>query len=278
VTPRYTEDLPRLAAEAVKIARCHCGSCINFHLLWPYLRLAKGSGGDVNNAVFRAALERWLSKPGRKVLIAGAADTGVLAVVARAANVTSEITIIDRCNTPLALCRDFAERWSLPIEAVRLDLRQRDLGEAFDIVVVHSLLQFVPADNRVDVLSRLRHSLRPDGRLLIVFRTSVQIEGDLLREYRETYSNDVIRELMAKKISLPEDHDAFRHRLDEYSEERRAREGAHQSHGEVEQMIVDAGFAIEEFTPIDADLAVTFQKFNAKIDKRRFMIVAKPRI
>ena len=276
-TPPFIEDLRQLAAQASIIARRRCGSCTNFHMLWPYLRLAKASGGDVDEPFFRTALERMLSVRDQKVLIAGAADTGLLAVVARAAT-RSKIIVVDRCETPLELCRKFAERWFLQVETVHSDLMNLDVGSIADLVIAHSLLQFIPADRRVDVLSRLRRSLRPGGRLLIVFRTSSRIEGNLLQEYRETYSNNLIKELEAINIPLPERREDFRRRVDDYSEERRAREGAHHTRADVEQMIRDAGFAIEELTAIEAKLSAPFRDFNAKIDKRRFLIIAKPRI
>jgi len=42
---RFSEDLRRLAEEAFELADQTCGSCKNFHMLWPYLRLAGASGG-----------------------------------------------------------------------------------------------------------------------------------------------------------------------------------------------------------------------------------------
>jgi ubiquinone/menaquinone biosynthesis C-methylase UbiE len=275
---RFTEDLRQLAAEACDVARRLCGSCKNFHLLWPYLRIAKASGGDVDEPLFRAALNRLLSGCGQKVLIAGAADTGLLAVVARAASSGPEIVVLDRCGAPLELCRRFANRWSLPIETLQMDLMELNVGSRFAVVVVHSLLQFIPTDRRVDVLSRLRRSLRPDGRLLIVFRTSKRIEGSLLREYRETYSKSLIKSLDKMKIPLPERREDFRRRVDKYSEERRTREGAHQNRSDVEQLIEAAGFSIEELTLIEANQSTPFRQLTAKIDKQRFLMVAKPKI
>jgi SAM-dependent methyltransferase len=271
----FNEDLRQLAADASTIAQRRCGACRNFHFLWPYLRLAKSSGGDVDEVLFRAALEHLLSGHGRTVLIAGAADTGVLAVVARAAGSGPDIIVVDRCETPLELCRRFAERWSLPVETMHMDLMALDVTAAADIVVAHSLLQFIPADRRVDVLSRLCRALRPDGRLVIVFRTSARIEGNLLREYRETYARTLIERLEDLNIPLPERHEDFRRRVEVYAEERRLREGAHQNRADVEQLIGDAGFAIEDLTAIEADLSAPFRQFNAKIDKQRFLIVAR---
>jgi ubiquinone/menaquinone biosynthesis C-methylase UbiE len=272
---RFNEDLRQLAAEAYNVARRQCDSCINFHLLWPYLRLAKASGGDVDEPSFRTALTRLLSGRDQKVLIAGAADTGLLAVVTRAAGSSPEIIVVDRCATPLELCRHFASRWSLPVETLQADLTELELMAAVDVVVAHSLLQFIPADRRVDVLSRLRRSLRPGGRLLLVFRTSARIEGSLLREYRDSYSKNLIEKLGEMNIPPPEEHEDFRRRIDEYSEERRMREGAHQNCADVEQLIEDAGFAIEELASIEANQSAPFRQFNAKINKRRFLIVAK---
>jgi len=201
-----------------------------------------------------------------------------LAIVASAAGTSPEITVVDRCETPLELCRHFADRWSLPVETLLIDRMELDIRAAVDIVVAHSLLQFIPADRRLDVLSRLRRSLRQGGCLLIVFRTSARIEGSLLREYRESYSKNLLEKLEEMNIPLPEGREDFRRRVDEYSEERRMREGAHQNCTDVEQLIEDAGFAIEELNPIEATLSAPFRQFNTKIDKQRFLIVAKPRI
>ena len=166
----------------------------------------------------------------------------------------------------------------MSVETLHIDLALLDVRAAFDIVVAHSLLQFISAERRVDVLSRLRRSLRPDGRLLIVFRTSARIEGSLLQEYRESYSKNLIDRLDELNIPLPEGREDFRRRIEDYSEERRLREGAHKTRAEVEQLIEAAGFSIEELISIEAELSTPFRQFNAKIDKQRFMMVAIPRI
>jgi SAM-dependent methyltransferase len=273
---RFSEDLPQLAAEASSTARRLCGPCQNFHLLWPYLRIAQASGGDVAALTVRITLNRLLSRRGQRILIAGAADTGLLAIVARAARPDTGIVVLDRCQTPLALCERFAQRWSRPIETMQLDLVELSVESGFDVVFAHSLLQFIPADRRVDVLSRLRRSLRPDGRLVIVFRTSARIEGSLLAEYRESYPLHLIESLAAANVALPEPRDAFHRRARAYAEERRAREGAQASRADVEQMLEAAGFSIEDMTSIESSVSMPFRRVNEKIEKRRFLAIAKP--
>lgn len=274
---RFSEDLRQLAAEASELAGRFCGSCKNFHLLWPYLRLARASGGGVGAPLIHSALSCLLSRYGRKVLIAGCADTGLLAVVARAAVPGTDIIVLDRCETPLELCRRFARRWSLPIEILHLDLSELAAQSSFDVVFAHSLLQFIPAHHRLDVLSRIRRSLRADGRLVLLFRTSARIEGSLLPEYLDGYPKHLIEQLEGMNIELPESREAFRRRIEIYSEERRAREGAHTTRAEVEQLIEAAGFWIEDLMPIEASMSEPFRQLAAKITKQRFLAIAKPR-
>lgn len=275
---RFSEDLRQLAADASEVARRFCGRCQNFHLLWPYLRLAGASGGDIGAPLVHSSLTRALSLSGRKILIAGAADTGLLAVAARSAGSDTDIVVLDRCETPLELCRRFARRWSLAIQIRHLDLIELSAQSRFDVVFAHSLLQFIPADRRVDVLSRLRRSLQPDGRLVIVFRTSTRIEGSLLPEYREAYPKYLVEQLEGMNVALPEPREAFLHRVQIYAEERLAREGAHADRAEVERLIEAAGLVIEELTSIEASLSAPFRQLTAKIAKQRFLVIAKPNL
>jgi SAM-dependent methyltransferase len=274
---RFNEDLRQLAVDTPKLANRFCGDCQNFHFLWPYLRLAGASGGDVEAVLVHSALSSLLSGNGQKILIAGAADTGLLAVVARAANAGTEIVIVDRCKTPLELCRSFATKWSLLVDMLHLDLGKLSEQSCFDVVFAHSLLQFISPDRRVDVLSRMRRSLRPDGRLVLVFRTSARIEGNLLQEYREAYPRHLIEQLERMNVILPESCENFRRRVEIYSTEREAREGAHASAAEVEELIEAAGFAIENLMSIEASMSAPFRDLTAKIGKQRFIAIAKPR-
>jgi SAM-dependent methyltransferase len=271
---RFSEDLPQLAVEAFEAADRFCDSCKNFHVLWPYHRLAKASGGDVGAPLIHTVLSQLLSQRGRRILIAGCADSGLLAVVARAANSDTDITVLDRCETPLELCRRFAHRWSLPIQVLHQDLRELTAPPSFDVVFAHMVLQFIPADRCLDVLARMRRSLRPGGRLVLAFRASPRIEEKFVPEYARRYALDLIDQLEAGNIALPEPREDFRRRLEAYFEERRAREGTHTSRAEVEQLIKAAGLAIDQLMPIDADMSQPFHQFCATIRLQRFVAVA----
>jgi SAM-dependent methyltransferase len=72
-----------------------------------------------------------------------------------------------------------------------------DEGERFDIVLVHGTLQYLPISRRADVLVRLGRALRPAGRLVLLFHTSVHIAGKLASEARNGYADWVIAEWSA---------------------------------------------------------------------------------
>src|SRR5262249_10306073 len=121
---RYSEDIPQLAADSFELANRLCDTCTNYHALWPYLRLVRGTNGAEHEAPLRESiLAERIASGYRRILIAGAADSGVLALVVRAARGWDvSVTVLDRCATPLELCRRFADRWSLSVAAIRADL------------------------------------------------------------------------------------------------------------------------------------------------------------
>jgi SAM-dependent methyltransferase len=273
---RFTEDLREAARQTYNLADRLCGSCKNLHLLWPYLRLAQASGGDVDNPLVCSVLGRLLAPHGRSVLIAGCADAGLLALVARTADSSTNITVLDRCAAPLEVCRRFADRWSLSIEIIHLNLTELTLESRFDVVFAHMLLHLIPPDQCLDVLARMRRSLRSDGRLVLVFRSSARIEGSFLPEYRRGYALHLIEALEAAGIDLPEPRETFRRRIEVYAEERRAWEGAHADRAEVEQLLTTAGFVIANIVPIESVVSPPYRRFNARIGLRRYLAVAAP--
>jgi SAM-dependent methyltransferase len=276
---RFTEDIPQLAADAFAVSGRLCGSCRIYHSLWPYLRLGGTPGGaDDRKTLIESTLAEAIATGRRRIMIAGAADTGLLSLVVRAAaGAAVDITVLDRCATPLELCRRFAERWSLPIETLHLDLMDLAIEAAFDIVFAHTVLTFILPEQRLNVLTRLRRSLRPGGRLIIRFRTKGQVETSDLSKYRDRVPSHLIDELHAMGIPLPESHDRFRQRIETYANERHDREISEQSYAEIEAMLEKAGFAITAATAVASDQSAPFSASTANVAKRLFLVVSEPR-
>lgn len=275
---RFTENLPQLAAQAADVAKKLCGTCQSYHLLWPYLRLIGVPGGieggesDLNSAIAHA-----VTNGRRDILIAGAADTGLLSVVARATvGLETNITVLDRCETPLELCRRFASRWALKVGALHTDLREFSVQSSFDIVVAHHLLTFIAPNDRFDVMSRLRRSLRPDGRLILRFRAISHGEIKNTSTDNNGLPERAIAELDKMNIALPEPREDLRNRIAAYVMERHSREDAERDRAEVEGLLDSAGFIIESIAPIPV-LSDPFGHFSSRTSKLRYLLVAAPR-
>ena len=106
--PMQEADIERLGdigAEAYEVAGRLCGSCRDLHALWPYIRLSRSSTGlERSGSVLETALRSFIGEGLRKILIAGAADTGLLSLVVRAAgDLDTDVTVLDVCASPLAL-------------------------------------------------------------------------------------------------------------------------------------------------------------------------------
>ena len=272
------EDLPRLAAEAFELSRHHCGSCRNFHALWPYLRIARISNAvEAGRPILESLLADLFEGGHRKILVAGAADTGVPALIARAgAPYGITMVVLDCCNTPLELNRHFFKRLSVPIETMLQDLKELDVAGEFDIVLAHSVLQMITPDCRKDVLLRLGRALRPKGQLLNLYNTGQRMTGGLLPEYLGNYARWVIDELDRLRVSLPERREAFFARLNAYAQERQAREGAFRNADEVDTLMQEAGFRIKHRSEIETNLASPMLTFVSKVSRRRYVTIAEP--
>jgi SAM-dependent methyltransferase len=273
---RFKEDLPAMAAQAYALADHLCLDCRNFHALWPYRRLARMcSAAEFGAPIIERTLRELLSFGGRHVLIAGAADSGLLAAVLRAgADLEPEITVVDRCETPLELCRQFAARWSFPLHTQRLDLVELGLRD-FDIIYANEVLQHFSKDERVGMLARMRRALRPGGHLVCVFHTGAHIEGDVVREYRTGYADWLLAELERIGIPLPDSAETFRQRANGCADGLRTREGTFEEPETVDGIMKAAGFVVVERTQFAMPLLERYQVFFARLGKRRFISVAQ---
>lgn len=176
----FDEDLHANLLACLALAPRHCEACGDFHLLAALRRTtASRIGLDFDRDVFVALGAEALARhaaAGRapSVLIAGAADTAILKLVMDAALVAGgeamarglAITVVDLCETPLAICRDYAARHGLSIETAVADLGAWVPGRRFGLVAMHGVLPFFPEGRRLDMLRRIAGWAEPDGFVL----------------------------------------------------------------------------------------------------------------
>ena len=185
----FGEDLIAIANRAADLAVSNCDGCSVSHWRVPAQRavgLPESLATD-RRQVVDAVRKIWKRPtPGQKfeIVIAGAVDTGLLATVAHAVAVSAadalnhtHFTVIDRCRTPLLLCAEFSALNGIDCATFVSDLRTATPSPLCDLVVMHSVLRFIPAEERILFLRHVRGWLAPSGLLLISNSFGLQTES-----------------------------------------------------------------------------------------------------
>jgi hypothetical protein len=272
-----SEDLPALASESFRLAQAFCGACRDYHATWSYVRAAGLRKGAMTDLAFLKMGFETLADPVR-VLIAGAADTGQLAAVAEALRGRRfSATLVDLCETPLALCRAFASRHGIPFAAHRRDIAEAAELGPFDAVLFHNFLSFLDAEQRNATLAALRPTLGRDGRLVIFQRIAAQGKADAGAIEGEAAAAAVIDRLRAVGIPLPEDEARFAERLAAAAsnDKRERRLSAFTSIAWLEGELRDAGYGDIRIMPLTQSAGSTEERTAWRPPSQRYLIVAR---
>jgi hypothetical protein len=153
----------------------HSGiGCRDYHGVWQYLRLVELVTTPRDHADFYGPILLNALGAGRKrMLISGAVDYSMLAVVlaaCAAAGVAADITVADVCETPIRLCRWYADRMGAAIATEVTDILEHKPRAPYDLIVTHSFLgAFAPA-SRAHLVSSWCQWLKPGGEVVTVNR------------------------------------------------------------------------------------------------------------
>lgn len=182
-----------LAVRSIELANSFCtttfsgdASCQWYHSAWPVLRLINAVSTpywhlDFYDFAFRT-LCRELHDTAPKILVAGAADFSMAAVIHETAPSTNiELTVLDQCGTALTYSEYWAQTHRVPLTTQRkcvLSIDSTD-SERFDIAASDALLTRFPRSDRDTVLSAIRSRLRPGGVFVTTVRDHSRIASPL---------------------------------------------------------------------------------------------------
>ena len=158
-------------------------NCSWNHGLWQYLRLMGLVTSPHYHADFyQPAFDQVEGRGGSpRVLVSGAADYGMPACVLaafRERGLEPEVTVIDVCETPLALSRWYAGRLCYPIKTFRCDILEFRAASAYDAVCSDSFLGRFPPSGQKQLVEKWGELLRPGGVAITVNRVRAGKAGE----------------------------------------------------------------------------------------------------
>lgn len=256
--PFPDEPLTESAPLAYRLAQAHClpltaggEDCSWYHGFWQYLRLmglAKTSGGQGSFLIERL---RGLARAGQspRVLVSGSADYSMPAhalCAYRGEGAALRLAVVDRCETPLLLCRWYADRHGVAITTYRSDVLDHEAQEPVDVVFTNSFFGSFDPASRPRLLAAWRRQLRPGGKLLFTNRLrprggteAMGFDGEQARRFAEAAR----QEAEARRATLGLDPDEVPRLARAYAE--RYRSYPLRSLDEIERLLTEGGFAID---------------------------------
>ena len=252
----FGEDLAGASQRALDLAPLLCGACMNYHMLFPIKRHLS-TVSDIPDrhhlveAIGKLLAEATDRKSQIDVVVAGAADSGLLAVCAHAVNLfmgaamdRARFTVVDRCPTPLALCDDYAAINGLSLTVHMDDLVSTTERYPADIILLHSLLAFIPRRDHVPLFRKLASWLKPQGQ--IIFSTEVRSPDnrEAYRARRSQRAEQVRAAVMSGQFVVKEAVDVFCARLENIGTERSNHAFEFETVAEVQDFIVRTGLKL----------------------------------
>ena len=252
------------------IAKVHCGDCENYHITTPVFRLTgRCAWNEGARTVLTGFMQDFLTErtPGVDpidIVIAGAADTSILASCAHAANTVTNgnlesvhFTVLDKCETPLELCRDFAQVHGLNICTSAVDLTKTVKTYSADVIILHSVLAFIPQPTQAAFLRECGRWLKPGGRIFLW--NSLTLEHDpRAKQSRVDVSNRIRAMIEAETVTINEPVAQFIDRLNHLIEVPR---GIHRiaSTADIHQLLNEVGLPVLSVETFDLKRVVPDQ-------------------
>jgi hypothetical protein len=151
--------------------------CLDYHRSWGLVRLLVGHGRlPAGQAFFQRELEKIGRQGGRRILVSGGADSGLLTIVltaCRTAGFEPDIIFADCCATTCELNARMAVHAQATVQVVRGDICELEIAPV-DAVVAHSFLPFFRGEKRQAVLDAWYRNCNAGGKILMsnVLKTS----------------------------------------------------------------------------------------------------------
>ena len=261
------EDLPYNLRRMAELAAIHCRGCADYHI---WTAAARMTGRLRSTTADRAGFTALIGRQAREragsgaidVVIAGAADTGILASAAHAATIAGQniiarcrFTVLDLCPTPLLLCKEFARDHGLVVGTETADITESGGSTMADIIVMHGVLRFIARRRHADALRRLAGQLKPGGRIVVSNR--IRPVSNTGAHSGADSGEAILRMVADGSIECPEPIERFAARIKRYVANNRIRPENELESAEAARALFErAGLSVLQFDVFTEDTYV----------------------
>ncbi len=198
----WSEDLADLALRGWRAGRQWCTGCGGYHQLWGVLRAAGVVRGVEQDAAVLGPLLRRTVAPRSRVLLAGAADTGVFALLMRSvAPLRPRCAVVDRCRAPLQVIGDYAAARGVACERVQQDLLRWTPAEPYDLVLAHYTLSFVAGDELVAAVAAIARCTAAGGHALVALKAGRPASEAQAAAFRDAWLSEARASIEASGLA-----------------------------------------------------------------------------
>ena len=186
-----------------------------------------------------------------RVLVSGCADSSLFAHVVWAyarEDAPLECTVVDLSETPLYLCRWYAERVAAAVETRAIDILDFDTEQRFEVICAHAFLGYFDEGERRRLMVHWRTLLQPGGRLILVQRLRPDYPHDVVRftpEQAHLFIKRVEHEARARRAELGIDPDTLVEAARIYTQ--RHQHYPIRTRSELHGLFTEAGFDFDRF-------------------------------
>lgn len=229
------------------LADAHCEDCADYHRLRGILYLAGVNNGPRHDeTALVEAIEAGLGDR-RRVLIAAAADAELVGILIRpVAARPLEVTVVDRCRTPLTLIDQLRLPPGITVTTRVGDLTRLDDAGRHDLILSHSMIHFLAAEQRAAFLSGLRSALAPEGRLVITAPKGHRLEAGSPEAFAQAWLARAVGRIEACPAVTELFGEAWREPMARYAEAYARRQSTFSGHEAAQALLEAHGFVVEQ--------------------------------
>lgn len=220
-------QLKRSAELSEVLARytCSCGAgnddCSWYHGAWQYLRLLDIVGSPEWHEEFFTTVSNSTLNSGSSVLISGAADQTMLALLMSATEAHHEINfdVVDSCMTPLILNDHYGSQMGVNVDTTQSDIRRLiKKSNRYDLIITDEFLTRFQSSEKRDVVDQWASLLRPSGKVATTCRIADTNNGSDEDELR-SFTDRALSQAQEREVPVSTDqlHRLARRFADRYA-------------------------------------------------------------